>query len=334
MKSRVWLLLLLAAVLLLLAVGSDDLANSLARLSTPSVAPAASDSSAAGSDGRTAHTSGNDADPAALASSPTAEAIEPFAPTVAAAAMPLLKFNAAQARVAMRQRWREQDCQMARLYSTPTFVQRREQEWRWLPPDLVEQERRAVAAALTRLTADCPGEITDKAQLIRRSQESQAVLAAARTAGDLYARMEPARRGRDTAELAAEARATMYDVVLSGDMEAIARLGRLDFLLQNDAGTQSIDMFVDGSSLWPMVACDLGMDCGPASRALDQACQQIGNGCGYPNLEALVRDRSPPWQYRLTDQRHREIVVRLRSRWIAGMFDPAPPPQPPPDGRP
>lgn len=327
MKPRVWLLLLLAAVLLLQTVGRDDLANSLAGLSTPSAAPAASDSSAAGGDDRTAHASGNDADPAASASMPAAEMTEPVAPqAVAAAAMPLLKFNAAQARAAMLRRWREQDCQMARLYSKPPFQKQREQEWRWLPPDLVEQERSAVAAALTRLTADCPAEISDKAQLSRRRQESLDVLAAARAAGDLYARMELDARGRTTAELAAEARATMYDVVLSGNLEAIARLGGLDFRLRVDAGMQPIEMFVDGSSLWPLVACDLGMDCGPASRALDHACQQIGNGCGYPNLEALVRDRSPPWQYRLTDQRRREIVARIRSGQIAGMFDPAPPP--------
>lgn len=159
------------------------------------------------------------------------------------------------------------------------------------------------------------------------------MLAAARTAGDLYARMELPSGSRNPAALAAleaQAHALMYDAVLSGDPEAIARLWFLDSLARRGRHLDFAEQFVD-FNLWPLIACDLGLDCGPGSRALDRACLQMGSGCGYPSLEALVRDRSAPWQYNLTDQRRRDIVERIRSGQIAGMFDP-PPPAPPRGG--
>jgi hypothetical protein len=132
--------------------------------------------------------------------------------------------------------------------------------------------------------------------------------------------------GRKPVELATHARAVMYDAVLSGDPGAIARLWRVDYFARRGQPLDFAGQFVDTFSLWPLVACDLGMDCGPGSRTLDRACLDLGNGCGYPSLEALVRDRRPPWQYELTDQRRRELVERIRSGQIAGMFDPAAPP--------
>lgn len=116
----------------------------------------------------------------------------------------------------------------------------------------------------------------------------------------------------------------MYDAVLSGDPEAIARLGWLDVYAQS-AQPQSMDLFADRLEVWPLVACDLGLDCGPGSRALDRACMTQGVGCGYPNYEAYVRDNLPPWRFQATDQRRREIVARIRNGQVAGLFDSQPP---------
>lgn len=338
MKARSWVLLALVGAALALIGYREELAIELGRwqphlaapgrADPPQAVPATTDSAAV-DEGVDPATAENIADTSpALADASVPAATEPAKPLRA------LTLSAADARTVMRERWRDQECQAVQRQSRPAAVKWRElHDWRWLPPELVAAERKAMAEATARLSADCPAPITDPAELRRRGEESQAMLAAAQAAGDLYARLELPSASRDTAALMAQARAVMYDAVLSGDPEAIARLWRVEYLTRRGRRLALSEQLVD-FNLWPLVACDLGLDCGPGSRALDRACLELGNGCGYPNLEALVRDRSPPWQYRLTDQRRREIVARIRSGRIAGMFEPTPPPQPPPDGRP
>lgn len=330
MKARTWILLALAGAALALVGYRAELAIELGRwqrhfaasdrADPPQAVPAATDSAAVN----------EGVDPA------TAEDIADASPAPADASVPAatgpakplraLTLSAADARTVMRERWRDQECQAAQRQSAPNAQKWRElHDWRWLPPELVAAERKAMAEATARLTADCPAPNTDPAELRRRGEEAQAMLAAAQAAGDLYARLELNSASRDTAALTAQARAVMYDAVLSGDPEAIARLWRVEYLTRRGRRLAVSEQFVD-FNLWPLVACDLGLNCGPGSRALDRACLELGNGCGYPSLEALVRDRSPPWQYALTEQRRRQIVARIRSGQIAGMFDPAPPP--------
>lgn len=334
MRARSWILLALAGAALALIGYREEVATELGRwqrhLAAPDhadpaqPAPAASAASAAVDDGVHSAT----AEGIANASTATVDASLP-ATSVPAKPLRALTLSAAEARTAMRERWRDVDCQAAQRQSRPAAVKWRElNDWRWLPQEIAAAERKAMQEAAARLTADCPAPITDEAELRRRGEQAQAMLAAAQATGDLYARLELSSASRDTPAWSAQARAVLYDAVLSGDPEAIARLWRVEYLARRgqplDFAEQSVDF-----NLWPLVACDLGLDCGPGSRALDRACLELGNGCGYPNLEALVRDRSPPWQYNLTDQRRRQIVERIRSGQIAGMFDP-----PPQDGGP
>jgi hypothetical protein len=335
MKARIWILLALTAAALALIGYRDEVATELGGWqrhlaatgrTDPAQAAPAPIASGVADDGVYAPT----AEGIANASTAPADASAP-ATTVPAKPVRALKLSAAEARTAMRERWRDQDCQAAQRQSAPTAFKWRElQDWRWLPQELAAAERQAMAEAAARLTAGCPAPITDKAELRRRGDEAQALLAAAQAAGDLYARLELSSASRDIAALSAQARAVLYDAVLSGDPEAIARLWRVEYLARRGQSLDFTGQFVD-FNLWPLVACDLGLDCGPGSRALDRACLELGNGCGYPSLDALVRDRSPSWQYNLTDQRRRELVERIRSGQIAGMFDPAMP-QPPDDG--
>lgn len=336
MKTRTRILLALSATALVLIGYRDEVASAVGLLQRKLAAIVAADPNRTQARQAAVVTIDATKQPAANADARKAAATPadaPVLPTVAPAkSTPLLQLSAAEARAAMLARWRDQDCVAARRQSAPETMQRREQgEWRWLPPERAAAERQAVAQATARLSADCPAPVTENAELQRRGEQTQAMLAAATAAGDLYARLELSSGGRNPpANLAAQARALMYDAVLSGDPEAIARLWRLEFLARRGRRTALTEQYVD-YYLWPLVACDLGLDCGPGSRALDRACLDPGAGCGYLNLEALVRDRSPPWQYQLTDQRRREIVARIRSGQIAGMFDP-PPPTPPGGG--
>ncbi len=330
MKSRIGLLLILVAALLHLA-RSDNWMSALGLPPAQLKATAAVDApSGTTVDVRVER----EANPAEPVNEPAATAVDASAPQSVAAApvvASLRTFTAAEARAAMLEHWRVQDCAISKFMSTTSTQLRRERAWRWLPPERADVERRETTAAIARLVADCPPAIADAAELKRRQQQAQADLAAAKAAGDLYARMQlTPPRGRYPPERAAEARAVMYDVVLSGDLEAISRLAGLDAYAHIAGNTRSMANLVDFHVLWPLVACDLGMDCGPGSRVMDRACLEIDSGCAYPDFEALVRDRSPPWRYRLTDQRRRELVAHIRSGQIAGMFDP--PLTPPGDG--
>ncbi len=337
MKARTGVLLALLVTALLLIGNREDVASVLGLLQRKLGATVAGEPTITHPSQPAVVAVDAGTQPATVADATSQAAIEGNRAVPAAApakAARKFQLSAAEARTAMLARWRDQDCAAARRQSAPETLRRREQsEWRWLPPERAAAERQAVAQATARLSADCPAPIADKAELQRRGEQTQAMLAAAQAAGDLYARLELSSGGRNPpADLAAQARALMYDAVLSGDPEAIARLWRLEFLARRGRHVNIVEQSVD-YHLWPLVACDLGLDCGPGSRALDRACFDPGSGCGYPSLDALVRDRSPPWQYALTEQRRRQIVERIRSGQIAGMFDP-PSPQPPPGGRP
>lgn len=261
---------------------------------------------------------------------PVSETSGPALPSSPAARATAPELTPAAARALMLERMREQDCQLARHLGANGY--RAQREWPWLPPERTEQERKAVAQAVARLSAGCLPAPVDDAERKRRHQQDRAILDSALRAGDLYARLGEGPRGhKNMEEFIAAARATLYDAALSGDPEAISRMAQLASLAHSGHQSTPAD-FANPFDLWPLVACDLGLDCGPSSRVLDRACFQFGSGCGYDSLEALIRDRTVDWQYQLLDQRRREIVARIRSGQVAGMFDPPPQPTAPPDG--
>lgn len=191
-----------------------------------------------------------------------------------------------------------------------------------MPPGRVAIEKLALEQARGRLLQDCPAQIADADARRRHWAQRQQELEAARRAGDLHARLTPG--GLRTPEERERARGILYDALLSGDPDTIAMIGRMQDHIQPprvfDADPQAIASYV-----WPLVGCDLGMDCGPGSRALDLACLSHGAGCGYADLSELYRNWLAPWQYRQTERRRAEIVARIRRGDIAGMFDPPTP---------
>ena len=314
MRARRWWL----AILVLLAAMAWQSQRALESGMPPTVPPSSTASDGAGAAASALNSTApppavESAEPAAdgaTTSQPQAVLPSPAPPTLPTP-------TPAQAREWMRQRQREMECGTARRDNASEIRQTR--EWPWMPPERVAAERAAIAEARERLLQGCPPEIADEAERKRHWAQRQAELEAARRAGDLLARLSPVTI--KTPEERNRARATLYDALLSGDPEAIAQIGRLQDYIQPaqifDANPQA-----PASYVWPLVACDLGMDCGPGSRALDLACLSHGGGCGYQHLSESHRDWLPPWQYRLVERRRAELLARIRSGQIAGIFDP------------
>ena len=314
MRARRWWL----AILVLLAAMAWQSQRALESGMPPTVPPSSTASDGAGAAASALNSTApppavESAEPAAdgaTTSQPQAVLPSPAPPTLPTP-------TPAQAREWMRQRQREMECGTARRDNASEIRQTR--EWPWMPPERVAAERAAIAEARERLLQGCPPEIADEAERKRHWAQRQAELEAARRAGDLLARLSPV--SIKTPEERNRARATLYDALLSGDPEAIAQIGQLQDYVQPapifDANPQA-----PASYVWPLVACDLGMDCGPGSRALDLACLSHGGGCGYQHLSESHRDWLPPWQYRLVERRRAELLARIRSGQIAGIFDP------------
>lgn len=235
--------------------------------------------------------------------------------------------NADAARALMLKRRREDDCQLARF--THANAERELTDWPWMPPERVAAERAAIAAATTRLSAGCPPAPADEGERNRNRDRRLADLEAAMRSGDLHARLEGLMSGPRTPEHVAHWRATLYDAVLSGDPEAFSRIWRLESRVM-PMPSFSVESSINRDDVWALVACDLGLECGPGSRVLDRACMDSRNGCGYDSLEAVIRDRSSDRQFEIIIARRRDLVERIRSGQIAGMFDP--PPAPPGGG--
>lgn len=85
---------------------------------------------------------------------------------------------------------------------------------------------------------------------------------------------------------------------------------------------------LDPEALWLLVACDMGMDCGGTSNQADRLCLDHGL-CGYPDVEAAVRDGLlGSSELELTMQARRQIVELLGRGDLAAIVD-RPPPEPP-----
>ena len=239
------------------------------------------------------------------------------------------QLSRAAARKLVRQQERERHCRLALLQSKPQQVASREQrEWRWMPPERAEAERSAFAAAISRMQQDCVAPADDKAERERQRLADQSAMNAAKEAGDLYAQLLSLPRGPDGKTDYDALRALAYEAVLSLDPEAISRVGTAAALLRQH--TPGFDLWVPENQvypgdLWPLLACDLGLDCSAGSPILDQICMADGSGCGYDNLDAAIRDRTAPRQWTLLQQRRQELLARIVNGDIAGIFDPPPP---------
>ena len=270
------------------------------------------------------------ADPVA-SDSTTPMAQDPLVDAAARVSAQRTTLSRAEARELMRRVITERDCEQAAYAATDHSKAQLEWHfWRWLPPEQAAYERAARSVAAARLAQGCAPVPTNDEALKRRRRAHAADEAAALAAGDLLARLRtPARDpGRPTVAEIAQIRGLLYDAVLSGDVELIAHIGAQERWL--DTLSQDEDLRAVSSEIWQLVACDLGRDCGADSFALARICLYVSSSaCGMQSVEAAIRQTQFEGVYRLMDQRRRELVARIRSGQIAGMFDP-----PPPDGGP
>ena len=240
------------------------------------------------------------------------------------------KLSPEAARSLMQEHRRELDCELALSARSPEELAKRERKWRWLPPHMAQAERQALQDAAGRLGRGCPHWPDGPKDLKLRQTERQAQLMRAFEAKDLRARLNTARP--ITEQFIAQLPEAMYDALLSGDPELIAEIGWADLWWRVSVNRSVPENIIDRSFLWTLVACDLGLDCLPGSPTLDRHCLRGTGICGSPTLDAAIRPLYPEVLMTILDQQRDELLQRIRSGQIAGLFDP--PPNPPPGGGP
>ena len=81
------------------------------------------------------------------------------------------------------------------------------------------------------------------------------------------------------------------------------------------------------SMAWPLVACDLGLDCGASSRVLDRMCiSRTSGACGAAGLEAAYRYTLHAAIFERIQARRAELLARIRSGQYDRIFDAPPTP--------
>ena len=249
---------------------------------------------------------------------------------LASNAMSRQKLSPEAASRLMQERRRELDCELALTARSPRELAKRERKWRWLPPQQAQAERQALQDAAGRLGRGCPHWKDGAEALEHRQAERQARLLRAFEAQELTARLNTSRP--ITEEFVAQLPEAMYDALLSGDPELIADIGWADLWWRVSANRSKPENFIDRAFLWTLLACDLGLDCLPGSPTLDRNCLRGEGVCGSPNLDAAIRPLYPEALMAVMDQQRVELLQRIRTGQIAGLFDP--PPDPPPSGGP
>ena len=242
---------------------------------------------------------------------------------------PSIRLSPEAARSLMQERGRELDCELVLSATAPNALAKRERKWRWLPVHMAQAERQALKDAAGRLGRGCPRWKDDPDELKRRQAGRQAQLLAAVRADDLTARMTVVRP--TTPQFVEQLPEAMYDAVLSGDPELIAQIGWADQSWRVSVHRSAPEDLIHRPFLWTLVACDLGLDCLPGSPTLDRHCLRDRGVCGSPNLDAAIRPLYPEILMTVLDEQRAELLRRIRSGQIAGLFDPPPPP---PDGGP
>ena len=242
---------------------------------------------------------------------------------------PSIRLSPEAAHSLMEERRRELDCELVLSAMAPKALAKRERKWRWLPAHVAQAERQALNDAAGRLGRGCPRWKDDADDLQRRQAQRQANLSAAAAAGDLAARLSPVRS--PTPQMIEQMQLSMYDALLSGDPALIATLGWADQVRGMGFSRSVREEIVDRDLLWTLVACDLGLDCLPGSPTLDRNCLRGEGICGSPNLHAAVHLIYPEFAVNLLYQQRDQLLLRIRSGHIAGLFDPPPLP---PDGGP
>ena len=243
------------------------------------------------------------------------------------------RMTPAQAREAMQLLRRERDCAQARQVQTGEGNDHRERLfWQWMPPEQVASERLGREAAASRMLQGC-APATEASTEESRRRHAQTT-AAAILAGDTEARLRAWYKVRQqelasgqelSAERLVELRALLNETLVSGDLALIADLEHYERqLAMSQVGDPA------GSALsmaWPLVACDLGLDCGASSRVLDRMCiSRTSGACGAAGLEAAYRYTLHAAIFERIQARRAELLARIRSGQYDRIFDAPPTP--------
>ncbi|HWS25983.1 MAG TPA: hypothetical protein VN259_05340 [Xanthomonadales bacterium] len=218
----------------------------------------------------------------------------------------------------------EVDCGTAAMAASPASQSRFEARLlKQVPPSQHDAERTARMQALARRASGCEHvkhQVRDIS--IMYDPNTRALLQQAADAGDRYALLS--KMDTDDAAGADQTRERLYEVVRSGDPLAISEIG-MQLAPSRDPAQfgspfQSGDMA--GAFTWLLVACDLGLECGPASRELDRWCLRYGGGCAQDDLAGAMRLVLGEAYIDQIDAQRRVLVGRIRNRQWEGLFAP------------
>lgn len=195
-----------------------------------------------------------------------------------------------------------------------------------LPPAQLERARAERAAAIDWARRVCTG-----LPQALRTLEFKAAASAALRAGDPWARLaQVASQKHDRAlndaqidELRRALDAVLPAALAEPDPVLFAMIERAI-----ESAPQALGERVAGSAqamIWPLVACDLGAECGPDSDFMRRLCLQEAL-CGYPDVASALRDGLwPMGSAEHFEQRRRTLLAQLRAGGAGVFAAPAPP---------
>lgn len=202
---------------------------------------------------------------------------------------------------------------------------------RWLGEDAARVERSRYAQARAWMSERCgPWTLAPDSE---RAQALKTELArrAARSADlrDQLRALEQAPHEPTEADAFA-ARRQLEAALASGRPELLRDIGRV-LERSHYANPELLGPYAGGgaSSLFTLLACDLGMPCGADSEPVRLNCALRGV-CGYADYETLLFDAWHGARAAQILQQHRALLLqRIRAGQIRGLFDPVPlPPKP------
>ncbi len=264
-----------------------------------------------------------------LAPESSAVAVTPetaIAPGAKPAEDPLLQLPIAAGEALLLLEW------CARL-TLPDDSAQREQEWQWLGGEAAVLERANHAEARAWAIEHCGPWTLD-----RNSDRAQALKAQlverARASADLQDRLRAmasdSALGEPDDSRVDDVRRLLEQALLAGRPELLRDVGRA-LERSRMAMPDQLGPYAGGgaSTLFTLLACDLGMPCGEHSEMLRLNCWLVGR-CGYSDYETMAFDAFHGARERELIQAHRaELLRRIRAGQVAGLFDPVPlPPKP------
>lgn len=184
-------------------------------------------------------------------------------------------------------------------------------------PERHAETREERKQALERRLRDCEGvKHTVSANVVMWDPISQAKITKAAEMGDTAAIVMVNGYSMPQPEL----RALLSQIIDSGDAEAVSHVG-LMLVARDDLQTLGMTRgeigLADG---WRLLACDLGMDCGRGSRALDLQCLSSGR-CGHPDLHSALKEAYGEENFAQMLRLRDALIERLRIFSSAGSLN-------------